>query len=357
MTDIKFDVNNYFFERPVKEVHDNITVLKSVLKNKNSNKIGYELQTPKLDINKIQGNFIELLLTKKEKHKLITNVISDLESKAIDMSVQESKNWFSKNFSYEQVHNMFRSIFIVTPDAFICRVPLGSAIDQDIKNQQIVCLIKIDGLIFTSNSCKLDLKVEQYELVSKSKKINFLTLKEDGSKEEFFEGPVSSNSINFIQECSNCDCKDKCNCSENNKCNNNCECITETVVEQKIVEPVVEPVVVAEHVETVVEQTADVEQIQVIEPTPAFVLDERVLSKQLDDFTLATVIKVTMVDEEFLYNIKFDDGQVFKNMKDIFVKKLDQETLKDQIKKAVSNNDISKVIELSTILKSLIKTS
>jgi hypothetical protein len=133
---------------------------------------GFILQTPKLVLRDSVPTSFDLLISRnKDRHREFYNTISHIEDTAILQITQNSEEWFGKKISRDQVETMFRSS-IYRPldinDPFIFKVNKVSELNIE-QNYPVICLIKIDGIIFGRNSSTLDMKVLQVKVIKTEK--------------------------------------------------------------------------------------------------------------------------------------------------------------------------------------------
>lgn len=133
---------------------------------------GFIIQTPKLVLRDSTDSSFDLLISRnKDRHKEFYNIISHLEDAAILQIVQNSATWFGKKISKDQVETMFRSSIhrpLEINDPFIFKVNKIPNLEIE-QNYPVVCLIKIDGIIFGRNSSTLDMKVLQVKVIKTEK--------------------------------------------------------------------------------------------------------------------------------------------------------------------------------------------
>ena len=133
---------------------------------------GFVLQSPKLVLSNSTNSYFEFLISRnKDRHKEFYNIISHLEDSAIIEISQSSEKWFGREIRRDQVETMFRSSIhrpLEINDPYILRINKSGNVDCEL-NYPVVCLIKIDGIIFGKNSSKLDMKVVQIKVIKTEK--------------------------------------------------------------------------------------------------------------------------------------------------------------------------------------------
>ena len=155
------------FEKPEKfsGFHKSCIVL-------NGSHRGFILQTPKIVLRDSNTNYFDLLLSQnKDRQKDFYNIIAHLEDSAMLQISQNSKEWFGKEIPKNQVEAMFKSSInrpLEMGDPFVFRVNKNVNINIE-PNYPVVCLIKIDGIIFGRNSSSLDMKVIQVKVFKDQK--------------------------------------------------------------------------------------------------------------------------------------------------------------------------------------------
>jgi hypothetical protein len=146
------------------------------------------IQTPKLNLNYSNDDFFELMINKnKQKQKQFYNVVSLLENIATSTIVNNSKEWFNRQLNKIQVESMFRSSLNCPLEAdgqFIFRIYKNKNI-KITSGFPVVCLIKIEGIVFGSTSARLDMTVFNAKIDDVSKM------------------PVSENDLNMQKSIAN----------------------------------------------------------------------------------------------------------------------------------------------------------
>jgi len=350
------DLTNYIFEAPTLEKYDEIFVNRSLLKNKETNETSLIIQTPKLE-NKIYGSSIELLLSRKEKHKNLFQIIYDLEQKAINDVLENTPIWFSKKFSYEKVLNMFQSNMSVSnKDSQFCvlRLPLATTLPETVEGLLATCLIRVDGLILNPKTFKLDLKVIQCKFVNKSKKdLIYKPISEP--VEIFFDNsePIVFK-VSNENKMSNEESKEEFKVSLTEAID-----IIEApdedldVINNEELPKILEPV--SEEIPKPIEELPNETKVSFNETKPIsqFILGENIYFLETEN--IATIVKINDLDDEFLYNLKTsNDNEVYKNVKEKYIQKLTIPLLKDKIDLAITNDDTKQIVSLTKILKTII---
>ena len=83
---------------------------KSYIKINGNHENGFILQTPRLTLRNVYDNTAELLVSRnKESSRKFYNIVSHLEDMLITNSVQNSKAWFGKELTKEQIESTFKS--------------------------------------------------------------------------------------------------------------------------------------------------------------------------------------------------------------------------------------------------------
>ena len=129
---------------------------------------GFILQSPKLILRNSTNSYFEFLISRnKDRQKEFYNIISHLEDSAIVQISQNSGEWFGREIKRDQVETMFRSSIhrpLEINDPYILRISKVGDLDCEV-NYPVVCLIKIDGIIFGRNSSTLDMKIVQIKVM------------------------------------------------------------------------------------------------------------------------------------------------------------------------------------------------
>jgi hypothetical protein len=133
---------------------------------------GFILQSPKLIIRSSTPSYLEFLISKnKDRQSEFYNIISHLEDSAIIQIAHNSKEWFNREIRRDQVETMFRSSLhrpLEINDPYILRINKTPGIEAELNNL-VVCLIKIDGVLFGKNTSTLDMKVVQIKSIKTEK--------------------------------------------------------------------------------------------------------------------------------------------------------------------------------------------
>lgn len=133
---------------------------------------GFVLQSPKLILRNSTSSYFEFLISRnKDRHKEFYNIISHLEDSAIVQISQNSLEWFGREIKRDQAETMFRSTIhrpLEINDPYILRINKVGNMDCEL-NYPVVCLIKIDGIIFGRNSSMLDMKIVQIKVMKTEK--------------------------------------------------------------------------------------------------------------------------------------------------------------------------------------------
>ncbi len=137
---------------------------------------GFILQTPKLVLRNSTSSVYELLISRnKDRNREFYNIMSHIEDSAILQITDKSEEWFGRKITKEQVESMFRSSLnrpLDVDDPFIFKIgkiDKLSNVGSDMINYPVVCLIKINGIIFGKNSSMLDMKVVQIKVLKTEK--------------------------------------------------------------------------------------------------------------------------------------------------------------------------------------------
>lgn len=274
----EFSLDKLSFEDPVKDQ----TTLKSNIKYNGSPLF---IQTLKMSYEVLSPNDIKLVVT-KEKHATLLNVIGQIELSAVDNTTNMSEKWFNKKITKEQVTSMFVSV--MNSGVFKTTEPIES------RQNKIVCLIKVDSIVFEKKNCYLNISVVKHKFVDNIDEFFQEKKVSEEVSEEVIVNDVIVNDVNFFG-------------SEGPK--EVVSVVEQTVVEpksQQTTQPVIEPVV-----EEISGTTIPSEPTQP-EPEPT----QTVPKPEIDDY----VLKV-----------------------------------KQNIKDALDNNDIDKAVKLGKILKQLKK--
>ncbi len=133
---------------------------------------GFVLQSPKLILRNSTDSYVELLISRnKDRHKEFYNIISHLEDSAILQITQNSEQWFGRNMKRDIVEPMFRSSInrpLEIDDPYILRINKTDKLETE-TNYPVVCLIKIEGILFGKNSSCLHMKVVQIKVIKTEK--------------------------------------------------------------------------------------------------------------------------------------------------------------------------------------------
>ena len=127
---------------------------------------GFILQTPKLILRDSSESSLDMLISQnKDRHREFYHILTHLEDLAIVQMAQNSEEWFGGNkIPRNQIELMFKSSIhrpLDIEDPFVFKVSKISSVGNVENNFPVTCLIKIDGIIFGKNSSFLDMKVVQ----------------------------------------------------------------------------------------------------------------------------------------------------------------------------------------------------
>lgn len=133
---------------------------------------GFVLQSPKLILRNSTDSYFEFLVSRnKDRHREFYNIISHLEDMAILQITQNSLEWFGKEIKREWAETMFRSVIhrpLDVNDSYTIRINKAEGVEAEI-NFPVVCLIRINGIIFGKRTSTLDIKVVQAKVVKQDK--------------------------------------------------------------------------------------------------------------------------------------------------------------------------------------------
>ena len=165
------------------------------------------IQSPRMDIRSINDNLVELTISRnKDRHKEFFHLFSHLEDMAILNISSRSQEWFNKKIDKSFVEMMFRSCIhkgLDIDDPFIFKSTCSSHLCQEFQqNQTVICLIKIDGIVFGQNSVKLDFKVVQMKQVETEKIVEKVDFEKNSIhvENQIFEENASVMPTNFQDE-------------------------------------------------------------------------------------------------------------------------------------------------------------
>lgn len=165
------------------------------------------IQSPRMDIRSINDNLVELTISRnKDRHKEFFHLFSHLEDMAILNISSRSQEWFNKKIDKSFVEMMFRSCIhkgLDIDDPFIFKSTCSSHLCQEFQqNQTVICLIKIDGIVFGQNSVKLDFKVVQMKQVETEKIVEKVDFEKNSVhvENQIFEENASVMPTNFQDE-------------------------------------------------------------------------------------------------------------------------------------------------------------
>lgn len=346
LTSNDFDLSRVAFKNLVREsvkVGEKESIcFKSYLSYDNSDEKGCLIQTPKLPLHCVTDNYLEVFVTRHESHKKIYKIFSGLEKRSVEQVAYSSKEWFKKDLGKDDVNNMFRTC-IVTPetmdDPFLVRIPLDSRLEVDDPGAPVSvrCLVKVDGIIFGRNTCKLDfrvvrVKMEQPEPILSVEEPSFDPV---GDDKEFFEEPVEApkeqEQIVLYEE------KKEENQEEPKEDEDPVEKVEEPK-EKPAEEPVEEPIEESiEKVEVSEKQVPSNDNYSSEEPTKDFPVGTIVHSKYFVDGDYA-LSKILAVNRDS-YEVVYQDGTTMEVSKS-FVKELPKFPEKND--KTVVVNDVLK---------------
>jgi len=176
-TEIKLD--KLIYHTPVKEKGYH----KSLITYSNESVI---LQTPPLELKSLD-NGIELNIQKNKKQERLYTIIRSLELNATKVMTNNSKEWFGQEIPHSKIKTMFRSCLlnpetingsfsirfrkdrhiqiyndkkqITTEDDLNCSTNNSKGISDN-----LLCLLKINGILFGKNTAKLDIRIVQIKV-------------------------------------------------------------------------------------------------------------------------------------------------------------------------------------------------
>jgi hypothetical protein len=163
-----------------------------------NNHRGIIIQTPKLTLRNMTENVVELLVSRnRDRNREFYHILSHLEDIAITTIAQNSKEWFEKTITKEQIELMFRSSIqcpLKIDDSFIIKIIKAKELNIE-PNYQVVCLLKIDGILFGRSSSKLDMKIIHAKFVKSDFSSNGSVSKNIENIPYFNDGMSVSQSI------------------------------------------------------------------------------------------------------------------------------------------------------------------
>lgn len=290
---------------------------------------GFVLQSPKVVLRNSTDSYLEFLVSRnKDRHRDFYNIISHLEDTAIIQTTEKSKEWFNSKISRDQVETMFRSCIhrpLDINDSYILRVNKVAGLDAEV-NFPIVCLLKIEGIVFGKNTFTLDIKVVQTKVI-KTEKIASDDISQSSSvvvqnTKPFYSDTASIVSHNYLSRNDNPVYTQK----------------IDTIVEEMEQEPgAQEPEPDAQSPELFeAEKVCEVKTIQCTENNGEIAKKSKI-KKEADTDAVESVTDVVSVEDVVL-------------TEDVT---LTEDTLKYEIIKAMGSNDYTRVKELSELLNSL----
>jgi len=133
------------------------------------------LQTPPVSLNNLD-NGINLTLNRNKKHSVLYNMLRSLEVGSNKSMSENSKVWFGKHIPLEKIQTMFKSC-LVNPEtlngSFNLRLKKDkqlqiynskkqiTTLDELKKGVELICILKINGILFGKNTAKIDIRVVQ----------------------------------------------------------------------------------------------------------------------------------------------------------------------------------------------------
>lgn len=191
---------------------------------------GFILQSPKLILRNSTSSYFEFLVSRnKDRHREFYNILSHLEDSAIVQSFQNSGEWFGRDIKREQVETMFKSCIhrpLEINDPYVLRISKVGNIDVEI-NYPVVCLIKINGILFGKNTSTLDMKVVQIKLI-KTEKIpsNDDCIEQNSNEQTPNEKPFYNDNASVVPHSFS-------HCSEQKKTNTDLQVIKEPEIDEE----------------------------------------------------------------------------------------------------------------------------
>jgi hypothetical protein len=143
------------------------------------------LQTPPLELKGLNDGF-ELKITKNKKQANFYTILRSLEHVSINTMTNNSESWFGKNIPQNKLKSMFRSC-LYSPDTingeFTLRLKKDkhiqiynskkqlTTIDEIKPEDNLLCLLKINGILFGKNTSKLDIRIVQIRVCPEPTKL------------------------------------------------------------------------------------------------------------------------------------------------------------------------------------------
>lgn len=200
----EIDIGDCRFMRPVKDENN---LLKSWVFYKTHK--GFIIQTPKITAKNIktEDSCVDLYINRnKEKHRDFYHIFTHIEDSAINQISNNSAEWFSQHMPTDRVGSIFKSSLhapLEIDNPFILRINKNPKLVVP-ENSHLICLIKIDGVIFGRNSSRLDAKLLQVKIVKNDDKIhNSFEEPEDISVDNFYNDIKSQVPTSFKNEVKN----------------------------------------------------------------------------------------------------------------------------------------------------------
>ncbi len=200
----EIDIGDCRFMRPVKDENN---LLRSWVFYKTHK--GFIIQTPKITAKNIktEDSCVDIYINRnKEKHRNFYHIFTHIEDSAINQISNNSVEWFTQHMSTDRVGSIFKSSLhapLEIDNPFILRINKNPKLVVP-ENSHLICLIKIDGVIFGRNSSRLDAKLLQIKVVQNDDKIhNSFEEPEDISVDNFYNDIKSQAPTSFKNEVKN----------------------------------------------------------------------------------------------------------------------------------------------------------
>ena len=128
------------------------------------------IQTPKLKLRNTTDYSIDLLVSRnKDRDREFYKVISYLEDILVNNMSHNSQEWFNKKLSKDQIELYLMKSCIKCPlnieEQYVIKLEKTCNSVNFSPNDSVVCLIKVDGLIVSGTSVKLDLKIVHAKII------------------------------------------------------------------------------------------------------------------------------------------------------------------------------------------------
>jgi hypothetical protein len=175
------------------------------------------LQTPllKLKLNDpLSNNGINLVISRNKKQSKFYSILKSLEYDAIKTMVNNSKKWFGRQATVEKIKTMFKSC-LVNPETmngdFTFKVRKDRELqiynskkqitnEDDLVNSKnnLLCLLKINGILFGRNTAKLDIRIVQIRICPEPPKLpKGCNVTNDSDNESENESDIDSDMDDF----------------------------------------------------------------------------------------------------------------------------------------------------------------